>query len=271
MKRIMVGLLITLMCVCGVLPAAAAEELPDSIYATSSELFQVWASGGYPAYVCGVWTETGSMDQLTIAVTDDAAGEAGKQEILRLIADDSSVKFETRTYSYRQLEAVRDALMSYMGGENGIVSLGINEMENDVGVGIYADMAENAETQELVTIITKKFGDMVSIEWIEGRIMTSLGIYTADMVDIEAVNDEIGADGISPMWIGILSAIVLLFTLELVRLIRSRRAVVETASGACVTASDKVLSCREIENAIKNSEAEPSPDLEGRINAELDR
>ena len=71
--------LLMIVCSTGVL---AAE------FADANALFQYWYStqetpsaSPYPDYVCGVWSTDGTTDHLTIAVTKDEAGEAGKSEI----------------------------------------------------------------------------------------------------------------------------------------------------------------------------------------------
>ena len=90
------------------------EEQPvDGKYSTMGALYQAWGGyEGYPDYVCGAWSTDGGMDNLTVAVTDDKAGEQGREEILSQLQDHSSVTFTTQTYSYRQLQQVMDEIVT---------------------------------------------------------------------------------------------------------------------------------------------------------------
>ena len=65
-------------------------------FPTLFDLFHHWCTDGYPDYVTGIWSTDGSSYNLTLGVTNDAAGEAGKQEILDQIEDDASVAFVTK-------------------------------------------------------------------------------------------------------------------------------------------------------------------------------
>ena len=131
-----------------VLPAGAAESdaLPDGYFATSEDLFQYWASPyptQYPDYVGGIWTDNGTSYPLTIALTDDAAGKTGKKEILRLIADDNSVKFTTVKYSRNLLERAMNEITPYFEQDLGLVGLGVYDMENHVELEIHKDYKNN--------------------------------------------------------------------------------------------------------------------------------
>ena len=91
-----------------------ATALADGEYATAFDLYQAWfAQNGYenpyPDYISGVWSADGSMDHFVFGVTDDERGEAGKAEILRLVADDTTVDFAYQNYSYAELLAIRAA------------------------------------------------------------------------------------------------------------------------------------------------------------------
>ena len=64
--------------------------LADSEYANAMALYNSWYvekdvdgqkvfEQEYPEAVCGVWSTDGGMDNLTVAVTDDEAGERAKE------------------------------------------------------------------------------------------------------------------------------------------------------------------------------------------------
>lgn len=147
-----------------------AEEISaDKGFKTMGDLYGYWYETAsdcpYPDYVCGVWTETGDMSQLVVAVTKDEKGEAGKQEILSLIEDDNSVSFMYQAYSYRELSIVNDFVTERLR-ELGINNwgCGIDEMENVVSVDIDTSLPEvKAFMEECFTAYANmvKFSDGV--------------------------------------------------------------------------------------------------------------
>lgn len=149
-----------------IVPATREEGTPVAKYLTMGDLYQAWYASGeyeynYPDYVCGVWTETGDMSELVVAVTKDEAGEAGKEEILSLIENDDSVKFTYQSYSYKELRQVQDEISSFMGDESGIYGLGVYEMENKVHANI--DMS-NPNAEMYVEKLLGQYGDMLVFE-----------------------------------------------------------------------------------------------------------
>ncbi len=149
-------------------PDVAVLDVPvlggaGETYATMGDLYQAWGGyEGYPDYVCGVWSADGGMTSLTVAVTDDKAGEKGKQEILSLLADPETVTFTTQKYSYRELMEVNDEIVArMMAGGSPIVACGVYEMENKVHVSVL-ETAENAET--VARELSAKYGDKLIVE-----------------------------------------------------------------------------------------------------------
>lgn len=149
-----------------IVPATREEGTPIAKYLTMGDLYQAWYENreyeyNYPDYVCGVWTETGDMSELVVAVTKDEAGEAGKEEILSLIENDDSVKFTYQSYSYKELRQVQDEISSFMGDESGIYGLGVYEMDNKVHADI--DMS-NPNAEMYVEKLLGQYGDMLVFE-----------------------------------------------------------------------------------------------------------
>jgi hypothetical protein len=185
MKKWMLICMIWLMC--GVLAltvgAAQTDALPDGHFATSDELYQYWNSTyppQYPDYVGGVWTDNGTTYPLTFALTDDEAGQAGKQEILRLIADDASVKFTEVSYSRNLLTQVMDEISHYFDRGIGLVGLGVYDMENCVGLEIHQDYKNAAETQDLVRDLKARYGDAVKITYTDGYVAMTEDVIATD-------------------------------------------------------------------------------------------
>lgn len=156
-----------------IVPATREDGTPIARYMTMSDLYQAWYASGkyeynYPDYVCGVWTETGDMSELVVAVTKDEAGEAGKEEILSLIENDDSVKFTYQSYSYKELRQVQDEITSCMGAESGIYALGVYEMDNKVHADI--DMS-NPNAEATVEKLLLQYGDMLVFEAGNGIVL----------------------------------------------------------------------------------------------------
>lgn len=149
-----------------IVPATREDGTPIAKYLTMGDLYQAWYASGeyeynYPDYVCGVWTETGDMSELVVAVTKDEAGEAGKEEILSLIENDDSVKFTYQSYSYKELRQAQDEITSFMGDESGIYGLGVSEMENKLHADIDID---NPNAEDYMKKLLAAYGDMLVFE-----------------------------------------------------------------------------------------------------------
>ena len=64
----------------------------EAQYSTAGDLYEAWCSN-LPDYFCGVWSTDGGTTNLTFGIQNNASGNAGKQKILELIENDSSVTF----------------------------------------------------------------------------------------------------------------------------------------------------------------------------------
>lgn len=163
MKRIGAWCLIFLLAFAAV-PTVRAETTSAAPFQTMADLYASWDE--WPDYVCGVWTETGGMDCLTIGIQNNADGEAGKQEILDLIADDSTVTFVYQAYTDEYLRRVSDDISdAYLGGEAGVIGVGVYSSKNCVGVTILEDKRDEAVTKALVAALAAEYGDAVSIDY----------------------------------------------------------------------------------------------------------
>ena len=135
----------------------------DKKYASMGDLYQAWGGyEGYPDYICGVWSTDGGIVNMTVAMTDDAAGAQGREEILALLENPETVTFTHQRYSYKELTAVNDAIVERMiAGDTPIIACGIHEMEN----AVYVTLLESADhAQELAQELLKQYGDQVVVE-----------------------------------------------------------------------------------------------------------
>lgn len=252
-------------------PAEDAENVPssrdrldglpdgDGRYATAGDLYQAWqmSSGEnrdspYPSYVCGVWSSDGGMENLTVAVTKDEAGEAGKEEILSQIADTDTVAFTYQSYPYAQLWAIQLELEQNMGGETGVYTLGIDEMENCVDIGIDP---QAPGSQAFMLECQEKYGDQISFETMNGPISTATA---------EERFDRGGGDfGLWP-WALACGGLILL---GCAWSLKSRAAL--TTAGHTVSSAPP--SWRETEEYVRRSAEQPRPVVLQNILKELDQ
>ena len=151
---------------------APAQDIPadgmglggmiDGKYATMGDLYQAWGGYvGYPDYVCGVWSTDGGMASMTVAVTDDAAGEKGKEEILSMLANPETVIFTTQKYSYRELQQVMDEITARMGGDSPIVACGVYEMDNNVHISVNEG---HKKARDIAAQLSQRYADRVEVE-----------------------------------------------------------------------------------------------------------
>ena len=226
----------------------------DAQYSTAGDLYQAWMAAQpdwrqnpYPEYVCGVWSTDGGINNLTIAVTKDEAGEAGKAEILDLLENDESVAFTYQSYSYAELLAARLEIETQLGKDNGMHSIGIYEMQNHIGVGIDET---HPKAEGFMQKLLKEYGNMVCIELSTGPINTLEDIA---YVDIGGTVEQ----GPSHLWILLLAGTMVLCTGGFF-LLRQRRLAVQTANGEVQTASS--LSRKQTAQLVRQSTAEPHPE-----------
>ena len=269
MKKWMFVCFTVLFCGMLVLSASAAgtADLPDGHFATSEEMFQYWNSTyppQYPDYVGGVWTDNGTSYPLTIALTDDAAGRTGKKELLRLIADDGSVKFTTVKYSYNRLWQIREEIMPYFEKDIGLVSLGVYDMENCVGIEMHQDEKNASATREFVRDLKQRYGDAVRITY------TDSYVFMTDDIDVLKGEADISRD--MGLWIASAIAIGFLGTAAVLLTYRRRRALaVQTSAETVVTvAVTRKPTRRALKRALRESEEAPSPSLEKKVMDRID-
>ncbi len=273
MKKWIFLWLIALMCVVCVISVSAAESdtLPDGYFATSADLFGYWESTyppQYPDYICGVWTDNGTTYPLTFSVTNDAAGRAGKKEILRLLADDSSVKFTTGKYSRNLLMQVMEDISQYFDQDLGLVGLGVYDIQNHVGLDILQSYADHAETKQWLKDLKARYGDAIFVRYTGGYVTDSIDLPLTYTGGIEGKADASAKMIFLCCFVG---AGLLGTTAVFMVAHRKKSAVAQTNAGTVTVSADRKLTCREVETAIKNSEAEPSSDLEEKIRSQLNK
>lgn len=158
MKKIVILLLLL---VFFSVPANAAEE---EIYSTAGDLYKAWCDD-LPDYICGVWSTDGGEDNLTFGVQDSAEGNMGKEEMLRLIKDDNSVSFVYQKYSRNYLLQVLNDVSSYLDAKTGMISAGLNEKQNCIGLEICGIHKDSQETKQVTEDLISKYQDAIYITY----------------------------------------------------------------------------------------------------------
>lgn len=249
--------------------AAESDALPDGYFATSSDLYQYWNSTyppQYPDYLAGTWTDNGTAYPLTFALTDDAAGKAGEREILRLLADDGSVKFTKAKYSYNLLMQIMGEIQPYFEHGIGLVSLGVFDMDNCVGLEIHTDHKDADETRAFLRDLKARYGDAVRITYTDGYVT-----YTMDIDS--SLSGETGKVQGKMLPIFFAVGIGLLGTAALAATLYHRRRVLvaQTPSGTVTADVSHKLTRRETEKVLRESGEVPPATLEKRVEDRIDR
>ena len=235
-------------------------------YPTLFDLFQHWCNEGYPDYVTGLWSNDGSSYNLTVGVTGDAAGEAGKQEILDLVENDASVTFSTQTYTHDYLMQIQDDLLPYFKQDLGLVASGVYDMENYVGIEILTAKANDEATLNFIAELKEKYGDAISISYTENYVTLTDELHTnTTTVLMEPLSPSAtGKISFSPLLVtGAILIPLLVFGIYFA--LRKRLVpVLQTNAGGTVAQSGK-FSVKEVEQIVKDSSLTISKEVDERV------
>jgi len=244
----------------GVAPDDPTQGLPlmteDGKYTTMGALYTAWNGyEGYPDYVGGVWTETGDMSRLTVAVTD----EAGEEAIRALLDDQDSVDFVLCKYSYAELNGIMEEVTAQMGGDSPIMGCGVYEMENTVHITLKKDY-ENVDL--LAKELANTYGDKVAVEMSDGIItMTNDVIVSTGPATTEVLTA-------APKRQNLLPLVLLLAVLALCGgLLAKKLPARVTAEGTVVTGGK--LTRAQAEAAVRTGEETPPDRVEEQLRKKL--
>lgn len=230
-------------------------------FATSVDLWTKWQNDRqmdyddpepYPEYITGVWTDD-NMATLTFGVTKDERGEAGKEEILAMVEDDSTVKFTYQSYPYNELWAIQLELQERMGEATGAYAMGIHEMENKLRIDIDKNN-ENADA--FIDECFAKYGDRVIFEQSDGiTIVAESGQY----VDAAGGKSKL-------IWIG--AVVVMLIAAAMLFMKAKPRFMAQTTAGTTAETDEK-LTAQQTEALIKDFAEAPDDAVYERIREEI--
>ncbi len=228
-------------------------------FARAWELFEYWEiNDAYPDYVSGVWSTYGGVDHLTIGVLDTEEGNAGKEEILALIEDDTTVSFAYGAVSYKYLTDVMEQLGPYFEKGLGLSYGGVDVMAGKISLGILEERQNDPATLAMLEEMRQRFGaDVFTVEYTDSFVFTY--DTTANALPAVAVHS-----GSRMVWL-IAGIVLLLAMLTAVLVIKKRQqAALQTSTGETVTA-DQPLSVREVEDAVRQAQLDVPVDLDKKI------
>ena len=244
-------------------------------YANAGELYQAWAEN-FPDYICGVWSTDGGMTNLTFSVLEGEIGEAGKQEILALVEDDSTVTFEYGTVSRNYLVQVQEELLPYFEKNIGLVSSGVYEMENRIGLGILQDKKDSPEIAEMLDELKAEYGDIFFVEYTADGIdllvaplpNVNLTYSSENKVMVEGKDSTTEKEATLPVWCFAIAGIVMA-TVALVLVLRKNSAAVRVTNAGNITES--CLSCNDVEEMVKESKLNVSKELDEKVLNDIEK
>lgn len=149
-------------------------------YDTAGDLYQAWGDN-MPDYICGVWSADGGMQNLTFGIQNSDEGNAGKQEMLLLIKDDSTVSFVYQKHSRNYLLQIQEDLYAYFQKDLGLILAGLNERENRIDLEINEQKRNDNATKEMIAELTSNYGDAISIAYTD-HLLTTTTLETGDPI-----------------------------------------------------------------------------------------
>ena len=224
-------------------------------YSTAGDLYAA-CHNDLPDYICGVWSTDGGDTNLTFGIQNNASGNAGKQEILELIENDSTVTFVYQEFSRNYLLQIQKEIDEYFEKDLGLISTGLDDMNNCIVVGILKERKDNADTQAMIHEIAEKYGKAVSLEY------TDKVVHTLTM-------DENGTyTWMSPytqpmLFLPLAVMIVVLIGVAFMIAVRRKMLFLQMDRGTVVSVTP--LSSKEVEDMVQNSDCKIPSDLKQKV------
>jgi len=250
MKKLFALILaVVLICSCSII--ASAEEAK---YNTAGELYEAWYEN-LPDYICGVWSTDGGTNNLTFGIQNNAAGNAGKQEMLDLVKNNSTLTFVYQEYSRNYLLQIQREIDEYMKKELGLISTALNEQNNCIELGILKERKDDVATQDMIKEITDRYGKAVTVEYTD-----AIYALTTDMNGLWTSQHIILIMGIVVVC---LAGIFFVFQKRNVLLL-------QTNNGATVSTATSP-STKEVEDLVRKTQYDIPSELDQRIMNEINK
>ena len=227
----------------------------EAQYSTAGDLYEAWHNN-LPDYICGVWSTDGGTTNLTFGIQNNEAGNAGKQKILELIENDSSVTFVYQEFSRNYLLKIQKEIDGYFAKDLGLISTGLDDINNCIVLGIYIERKDNADTQNMIDEITAKYGKAVSVEYTDQLIFT-VGENEPNYAWLALTKQP-------PMFMPMIMMILLLIGVVFVFAIRRKMLILQTNHGAAVS-TVRPPSAKDVKDMVKQSYYAVPSDLKKKV------
>ena len=247
-----------MLCICSVM--VSAEE--SGIYENAGQLYEAWVSQeAVPDYISGVWSTDGGTKNLTFGVVKGEAGEQGKQEILSLVHDDSTVTIVYQTYSRNYLHRIQREIEDvYFKAGLGLVAAGVMEMENKLCFEVHTDFADNLNTQAMIQHVTEQYGDAVYFSYVDTYPQFVGGRQPAPTGPVLMMTNP--KNQAFPFAFALCAIVLICF---LFAEMHRRRMMAVAADGTPAFVDEQPITKKEVEAAIRETDLKPSETLDDRV------
>lgn len=250
MKKLF-ALILAVVLICSSSIIASAEEAK---YNTAGELYEAWCEN-LPDYICGVWSTDGGTSNLTFGIQNNAAGNTGKQEMLDLVKNNSTLTFVYQEYSRNYLLQIQREIDEYMKKELGLISTALNEQNNCIELGILKERKDDVATQDMIKEITDRYGNAVTVEYTD-----AIYALTTDMNGLWTSQHII-----------LIMGIVVVFLAGMFFVFQKRNVLLlQTNNGATVSTATSP-STKEVENLVRKTQYDIPSELDQRIMNEINK
>lgn len=276
-------LILAIILACSLSMTAYANE---SKYKNAAELYAFWVNFGFPDYICGVWSTDGSSENLTFAVQNTRDGNAGKQEILNLVEDDSTVSFAYQKYSLNYLHEISENWWKYAEhSEEWFVGCGTLEMDNVFEITVLREGIYTRSFKKTVRKLTKEYGNAIVYRVADSRpVDSSLSntpfsndlysgnyftmIWTKDLTNVTGTELLLRTSPTIPCLIvfGGFSILVLAFLI-----LKKKKLILINVKGKNMQKDNTSLSSKEVEQMITHSQISVSSDLDEKVMASINK
>lgn len=250
MKRILVFVFIMALA-CSFSLTAAAKE---ASYDTAGDLYEAW-QGNLPDYICGVWSTDGGEYNLTFGIQNSELGNAGKEEILCLVNNDSTLTFVYQVYSRNYLLRIQREIDEYLQKDVGLISTALDDRNNRIVLGILEEREDEDETATMMADIVAAYGDAVTFVYDDYAYITSGHPLFSDIQQLL-------------FFIVAISCVALIGSAFLLG--RKKRSLIQTTVGETIT-ERFVPSVKEIEDMIRKADCDVPLALEHKIMCEINK
>ena len=238
---------------------AMSVSASEAQYPTAGDLYEVWYNN-LPDYICGVWSTDGGTANLTFGIQNNEAGNAGKLEILELIENDASVTCVYQQFGRNDLLQMQAEIDEYFQEDLGLLSTGLDEMNNCIVLGIHKERKDDALTQSMISEIIEKYGEAVCVEYTDPIVYTITEEKNPPLwLTITKQPSVLMPMGVLiPLMIGVVFAIA----------IRRKMLLLQTSHGTAASSSPP--SSKAVEDMVKKSDCHIPSHLKQKVMSAID-